>query len=299
MTVLFECTYGGEQYVGRGVPGDRAALRLYPLRGDDLAVLLLRAPVGDAAAAVDALFDGRAAVDVPPGERHRVTMRPPLMPTHVGDALVSGFMMTHNVKIDATTQDQPNWFVKGLGDALRLPGEPLSVPADAVAVCEEAEVVLVYVGDETGVPRYVGHTFGNDLTDIGRFKRDAGHLPYAKLCDAAVAPWLHLAEPPRSVRGEVTVERDGTPVWKGPFMTGTDAIHYDVATMVSRLFAFEALHRPGRVHYVYLGADRSSFHGGHRMCDGDRVTIDVTSHGVRLSNRLAWARPRAALAVEG
>ncbi|ORT54266.1 FAH family protein [Streptomyces sp. CB03238] len=299
MTVLFACTYDDERYVGRGVPGDAEALRLYPLHGDDLAALLLRTSAGDPAAALDALLDGRAAVDVPPSERHRVTMRPPLMPEHVGDALVSGFMMTHNVKIDASTQDQPNWFVKGLGDALKLPGEPLSVPADAVAVCEEAEVVLVYVGDETGVPRYVGHTFGNDLTDIGRFKSDAGHLSYAKLCDAAVAPWLHLAEPPHSVRGEVTIERDGAPVWKGPFTTGTDAIHYDVATMVSRLFAFEALHRPGRVHYVYLGADRSSFHGGHRMRDGDRVTIDVTSHGVLLSNRLAWARPCAALPGEG
>ncbi|WDV34191.1 hypothetical protein OIM90_32165 [Streptomyces sp. AD16] len=107
----------------------------------------------------------------------------------MGDALVSGFMMTHNVKVDAATPDQPTWFFKGLGDRLKLSGEPLAVPGDAVAVCEEAEIVLVYVGDATtGRPRYAGHTFGNDLTDIGRFKQHNGHLSYAKLCDAAISP---------------------------------------------------------------------------------------------------------------
>jgi hypothetical protein len=60
--------------------------------------------------------------------------------------------------------------------------------------------------------------------------------------------------------------------------------------MMSRLFSYKALHRPGRVHYVYIGADRSSFHAGFRTRDGDRVTIDVASHGVRLSHPLVWTR---------
>jgi hypothetical protein len=288
MTVVFECVYDDEPHFGLGLPEGEAPLRLYPMAGDRLAASLLAAD-GDAQAAVDLLTRGRTAVDVPPAERHRVRMLPPLLPAHVGDALVSGFMMTHNVKVGAEVPDQPNWFVKGLGDVLKVPGEPLSVPADAVAVCEEAEVVLVHVCDEHGVPRYIGYTFGNDLTDIGRFKQHAGHLSYAKLCDAGVAPWLHLGEPPRTVTGEVTIERSGAPAWKGSFTTGTDALHYDLSTMMSRLFSYRALHRPGRVHYVYIGADRSSFHTGFRTANGDRVAIDVASHGVRLSNPLAWA----------
>jgi hypothetical protein len=294
MTVLFECTYDNERYVGFGLPEDRAPLRLYPLPGTELPTLL-RKSGRDEAALTASITAGRSPLHVPAADRPRVRMRPPLLPDHVGDALVSGFMMTHNVKVDATTQDQPNWFVKGLGDALKVAGEPLSVPADAVAVCEEAEVVLVYVGDDQGEPRYVGYTFGNDLTDIGRFKQHAGHLSYAKLCDAAVAPWLHLDEPPRNVTGEVTIERDGAPGWKGSFTTGTDALHYDLGTMMSGLFDYQALHHPGRVHYVYLGADRSSFHDGFRAADGDRVTLDFASHGVTLSNPLAWQRRSATI----
>ncbi|MGW4687047.1 FAH family protein [Streptomyces sp. NPDC004244] len=293
MTVLFECTHDQARHIGLGIPDDDAPLRLHRLReDDDLAALLARTGgADDRSAAVAALLAVRPAVEVPAEDRHLVRMRPPLLPAHVGDALVSGFMMTHNVKIDSGVPDQPNWFVKGLGDILRLPGEPLSVPGDAIAVCEEAEVVLVYVGDADGVPRYAGHTFGNDLTDIGRFKQHAGHLSYAKLCDAGIAPWLHLDAPPRSATGEVVIERDGAPAWKGAFTTGTDAIHYDVAAMMDRLFAHRSLHRPGRVHYVYVGADRSSFHGGFRTADGDRVAVDVTSHGVRFTHPLAWGPP--------
>ncbi len=289
MTVVFECIYDDERYFGLGIPEDGAPLRLYPSAGDSLATLLLAA---DAETAPALLTRGRGELHVPAADRHRVRMLPPLLPAQVGDALVSGFMMTHNVKVGAEVPDQPNWFVKGLGDVLRVPGEPLSVPSDAVAVCEEAEVVLVHVGDEQGVPRYVGYTFGNDLTDIGRFKQHAGHLSYAKLCDAGVAPWLHLGDPPGSATGEVTVERDGTVAWKGAFTTGTDALHYDLTTMMSRLFSYRALHHPGRVHYVFIGADRSSFHAGFRITDGDRVTIDVESHGVQLSHPLAWTPPQ-------
>ncbi|MCX5589158.1 FAH family protein [Streptomyces erythrochromogenes] len=293
MTVLFECLHDQVRHVGLGIPDAGEPLRLHRLReDDDLAALLAGAPDEEArTAAVTALLADRPLVEVAAQDRHRVRPRPPLLPAHIGDALVSGFMMTHNVKIDTGTQDQPNWFVKGLGDILRVPGEPLSVPGGAVAVCEEAEVVLVYVGDAQGVPRYAGHTFGNDLTDIGRFKRHAGHLSYAKLCDAGIVPWLHLGPPPRSATGEVVIERGGSPAWKGSFTTGTDAIHYDVAAMMDRLFAHRSLHRPGRVHYVYIGADRSSFHDGFRTADGDRVAIDVTSHGVRFAHPLAWTGP--------
>ncbi|MFD7164274.1 FAH family protein [Streptomyces violascens] len=300
MTVVFECLYADERHLGLGLPAHEAPLRLYPLAGDTLAATL-SAVGGDPETAVARLTGDHAAVDVHPADRHRVRMLPPLLPAHPGDALVSGFMMTHNVKVGSDVPDQPNWFVKGFGDSLKVPGRPLSVPADAVAVCEEAEVVLIYVGDETGVPRYAGYTFGNDLTDIGRFKQHAGHLSYAKLCDAGVAPWLHLDEPPCSVTGEVVIERDGASVWKGSFTTGVDALHYDLPTMMSRLFTHRALHHPGRVHYVYLGADRSSFHAGFRTADGDRVTIDFASHGVTLSHPLEWVgdRPSRGAGPEG
>lgn len=298
MSVFFECTYRGRRHVGLDKPEPGAPLVLYPLAEEtDLRRTALAAG-RDRAALVAELTAGGGQVTVPAPETGSVRFRPPLMPASAGDAMVSGFMQTHNVKVGADTQAQPNWFLKGMGDCLKVPGDDLAVPSSAVALCEEAEIVLVYVTDDAGEPRYIGYTFGNDLTDIGRFKRHQGHLSYAKLCDAAVAPWLFLDEPPQRVTGRVTVERDGGPGWQGDFTTGTKALHYGLDGMMSELFSYGTLRRPGLVHYVFIGADRSSFHGGYRMTDQDRVTLEFTSHDVTLSNRIHWPRPVTA-AVEG
>ena len=283
MTVLFECVYEGERYVGLGEPED-TALTLFPLTGADPRAAVLAAD-GDVPALLAALTEGREPVTAAVTD---VRFRPPLLPDSVGDALVSGFMATHNVKADSGAPTQPNWFFKGLGEVLKVSGEPLRVPQDALAVTEEAEVVLVYVGDADGAPKYAGYTFGNDLTDIGRFKRHAGHLSYAKLCDAGVAPYLFLGTPPQQVTGQVTIERDGEQAWRGPFATGVKALHYGLRDMTAGLFANASLLHPGRVHYVYLGADRSSFHHGFTMADRDRVTIEFATHGVTLSHPLHW-----------
>ncbi|PSJ25526.1 FAH family protein [Streptosporangium nondiastaticum] len=292
MTQFFACTYQGERLVGFDEPADGAPLHLYRA-GDDHGAALAAAGF-DAAAFAAAAQAAGPAVTVPADRRHEIRHLPPLLPTELGNALVSGFMQTHNVKVsqeaaeDGGERPQPNWFFKGLGTSLRVSGDELTVPAAAVAVCEEAEVVLIYVDDEQGTPRYVGHTFGNDLTDIGRFKRNNGHLSYAKLCDAAVSPWFFAAEPPRSVTGKVSVERDGVTAWEGGFTTGTDALAYRLDDMMEHLFAYPPLHHPGRVHYVFIGADRSSFHAGFRIAHGDRLTIDVTSHGVALTSTISW-----------
>ncbi|MFB7928925.1 MULTISPECIES: FAH family protein [Streptomyces] len=294
MTVLFECTYRGGRYFGLGLPKSDEPLSLTPLTDRNLGKLLTEG--GDVAV----LLAASETVTVPVSELDTVSFRPPLLPDHLGDAVVGGFMQTHNVKVDADTPSQPNWFLKGLGDVLRTSGQDLRAPAGSVALTEEAEVVLVYVTDADGMPRYVGYTFGNDLTDIGRFRRHRGHLSYAKLCDAGVAPWLFLDEPPRQVTGHVTIERDGEPAWRGEFTTGTKALHYGLDDIMSELFSYDALLAPGRVHYVYIGADRSSFHDGFRMTDRDRVTLDFASHGVTLSNTVRCASPMlAAAAREG
>jgi hypothetical protein len=283
MTVLFEASYQQEPYVGLGDPED-SVLTLYPAAGLDLPAEVLAAG-GDAAALTAALTAGRTPVRAAAGE---VSFRPPLLPSSPGDALVSGFMATHNVKADSGAPAQPNWFFKGLGDVLKVSGEPLRVPGQALAVTEEAEVVLVYIGDADGVPRYAGYTFGNDLTDIGRFRAHNGHLSYAKLCDAGIAPWLFLGTPPAHVTGHVTIERAGTTAWQGTFITGAKALHYGLRDITAELFSYASLRHPGRVHYVYLGADRSSFHSGFSTADRDRITIEFATHGVRLTHPVHW-----------
>ena len=118
MTVLFECVYEGERYVGYGGPED-AVLTLFPLAGADPRAAVLAAD-GDIPALLAALTEGREPVTAAVAA---VRFRPPLLPDSVGDALVSGFMATHNVKADSGAPTQPNWFFKGLGEVLKVSGE--------------------------------------------------------------------------------------------------------------------------------------------------------------------------------
>ncbi|WP_435226892.1 hypothetical protein [Streptomyces sp. Tue6028] len=103
-----------------------------------------------------------------------------------------------------------------------------------------------------------------------------------------MAPWLFLGTPPRQVTAEVTVVRDSSAAWRGTFTTGTEALHYGLRDMMAELFSYEGLSHPGRVHYVYIGADRSSFHSGFTMAEQDRIEIDFTTHGVRLTHTVDW-----------
>lgn len=61
--------------------------------------------------------------------------------------------------------------------------------------------------------------------------------------------------------------------------------------MAEHLFGYPALRRPGMVNYVLLGADEASFHDGFRIADGDRIVINVLSHGVKLANEVRFGGP--------
>ncbi|MER7186414.1 fumarylacetoacetate (FAA) hydrolase [Streptomyces hyaluromycini] len=293
MSILFESEYRGERHIGVGKPAPGEPLTLYKVQEgrlrDEFAVAVRPADV------VAAVTDGAERVSVAADDPD-LRLLPPLLPTVTGNALVSGFMRTHRSKYDTAPREDeefvpPNWFFKGLGAWLRLPGEPLVVPRKPVALIEEPEVALVYVNDAEGTPHYAGYTFGNDLCDIGMHRENPGWNPYCKLCDTAVTPWLFLDEPPASVTGRVTIERDGVTAWDGRFDCGADALYFGVRDMVDHLFSFPAVRRPGLVNYVLLGADEASFHDGFRIADGDRITIDVKSHDVVFANDIRFGGP--------
>ncbi|MGW4809815.1 aminotransferase class I/II-fold pyridoxal phosphate-dependent enzyme [Kitasatospora sp. NPDC004272] len=296
MTVLFECEYQGERYAGFEKPVPGAPLTLY--RVDDGRLRAEFVAAGSPEDVVAAIKAGAEPVVVEGGE-DEIRYLPPLLPETTGDALLSGFMRTHRSKFEKEPVEgeefvAPNWFFKGFGSWLRLPGDQLVAPKRSVALIEEPEVALVYVNDDAGNPRYAGYTFGNDLCDIGLHIQNPGWNPYCKLVDTSIAPWLFLGEPPASVTGRVTIERDGATAWEGPFDCGEDALYFKVRAMVDHLFEYPALRRPGLVHYLLLGADKASYHDGFRIADGDRITIDVSSHGVVLSNQVVFGLPDAA-----
>ncbi|WP_329209369.1 fumarylacetoacetate (FAA) hydrolase [Streptomyces sp. NBC_00683] len=295
LPVLFEATYGGERHVGFGRPEDGTRQTLYRVAEGQVAAAFI-ATDGSATAIEAALTEGAETVTVTVGDPE-LRLLPPLLPTATGHALLSGFMGTHKKKWNGETAPEggefvpPKWFFKGFGDWVRLPGETLDVPAAPVALIEEPEVTLVYVNDDDGTPHYAGYTFGNDLCDIGLHRQDPGYNPYCKLCDTALTPWLFLGPPPRTVTGRVTIVRDGATAWEGSFDCGADALYFRVQDMAAHLFSFPAVRRPGQVNYVLLGADEASFHDGFRIADGDRIAIDVKSHGVAFENTVRYVSP--------
>ncbi|MYV69300.1 fumarylacetoacetate (FAA) hydrolase [Streptomyces sp. SID2131] len=290
--VLFEGDYRGRRYAGFGVPATGESVTLHPVDAGRLRSAFL---AGGREALVAAVTEGAGTVTVTVGDPE-LRLLPPLLPNDTGaEALLTGFMGTHRSKYDdepdpAKEFRPPNWLIKGFGSWVRMPGEPLAAAASTVALLEEPEVALVYVNDADGTPRYVGYTFANDLNDIGYHLRNPwGWTPYSKLCETSMTPWLFLGEPPRTVTGEITVERSGEAAWKGPFSCGGDALYHRVEDMVDHLFSYPVMRRPGLVSYVLTGADKASYHDGFRIADGDRITLDFASHGVVLSNVVEYA----------
>ena len=217
----------------------------------------------------------------------------PFMPIDETHAIVSGFGLTHKSKmsVDLIAAAQsgstlPAWFFKGLGDCLRLNGEPLRSTVQPVGLCEEAEIVTVFATLADGNVRYLGYTFGNDLTDIARFKAEPKHLSYTKLSDAGIVSTGFSGPLPRTASGTSTIERNGRVVWSGSFETGLDVIAFDVETLAANIFANPTLRRPGTVHYLFLGADQSSTESSGNLSIGDRVTLSFQTHGVMLSNAI-------------
>ncbi|MEV6612427.1 fumarylacetoacetate (FAA) hydrolase [Streptomyces sp. NPDC051051] len=294
--VLFEASYKGERHVGFGLPVPGTPQTLHRVADGQLAAAFIDTD-GSPAAVRTAVTERAGTTVTVAADDPEVRPLPPLLPTATGNALLSGFMGTHKKKWGGETAPEgveftpPKWFFKGFGDWVRLPGEPLDVPARPIALIEEPEVALVYVNDADGTPHYVGYTFGNDLCDIGLHRKDPGYNPYCKLCDTALTPWLFLGPPPRSVNGRVSIVRGGATAWEGSFDCGGDALYFRVQDMVEHLFSFPAVRRPGLVNYVLLGADEASFHDGFRIADGDRVAIDVKSHGVTFENTVRHVSP--------
>ncbi|WP_037908606.1 fumarylacetoacetate (FAA) hydrolase [Actinacidiphila yeochonensis] len=290
MTVLFTCAYRGRRYVGIGKPVPGVPHRLHEVPHERLRAAFLAG--GGAEAVVSAVTSGTATVDVAVDDPE-LTLLPPLLP-ETGEALLTGFMGTHRSKYDhdpdpAQEFRPPNWLIKGFGSWLRMPDQPLAAAASTVALLEEPEVALVHVNDDDGTPHYAGYTFANDLNDIGyHLQNPWGWTPYSKLCETSMTPWLFLDEPPRTVTGRITIEREGAAAWKGDFSCGSDALYHRVDDLLNHLFSYPVVRRPELVTYVLLGADKASYHDGFRIADGDRITIDVQSHDTVLSNVIAY-----------
>lgn len=216
---------------------------------------------------------------------------PPMLPPQQSSAMVSGFGLSNKGKVNAPGQGAapyPSWFFKGNGSILKVNGDPLTISASAIAVCEEAELVLVYVNDADGKPHYIGFTVGNDVTDMGTIKSCPQGFSYAKLSECAVSEMLFIKPPPLHLTGRSRIYRERALAWEGNFSTGIEELYYPIPQMLGNLFKHPSFQLPGMVNYIYIGADRNSYDGGFRTLPGDVFELEFDELDLVVRSELAF-----------
>ena len=178
----------------------------------------------------------------------------------------------------------PEWFYKGNGSILRSHGEALRVPSFAEDGGEEAEIASIYIIGPDGRPFRVGMTVGNEFSDHCFEKKNYLNLAASKLRNCAIGPELVLAPEFESVKGVVTIERDGRTRWSKETRTGEAEMCHSLQNLEHHHFKFEAHRRPGDIHVHFLGAHCLSFGEGIRLADGDVMEIAFHGFGRALRN---------------
>jgi hypothetical protein len=187
----------------------------------------------------------------------------------------------------------PEWFYKGTGTILRAPGEPLDVPSYASDGGEEAEIAGVYLVDASGQPRRIGMAIANEFSDHKFEKTNYLNLAGSKIRACSLGPELVIDPNFQSVRGCVTIERDGAVHWTKEIATGEAEMCHSLANIEHHHFKFESHRRPGDLHVHYYGACALSFGEGVELLDGDIMRIEFSGFGRPLCNplRVAAANP--------
>lgn len=288
MNTFFEFSYRNQQYISFSPSRDGEVLAYHYVPGD-LQELLLKANF-DFTRVRQLVIDSAAEQRFPAATAHERTLLPPLMPPEKSGAIVSGFGLTNKKKVQATggtVNPLPAWFYKGPGHVLKANGETLTIEPGTTAICEEAEIVLIYLIDDRGNPRYIGFTVGNDITDIGAIKASPSAFAYAKLKECSVSERIFLRPAPWVLTGTCNVLRNDKAVFSSAFETGIDQLYYRQEQLIEHLFRSPALRQPGLMHYLYIGADRNSYDHGHSLIDGDTISLRFNELGLDITNPLA------------
>ncbi|HLW98194.1 MAG TPA: AraD1 family protein [Candidatus Acidoferrales bacterium] len=178
----------------------------------------------------------------------------------------------------------PEWFYKGNSTMARAHGEPLEIPAYAEDGGEEAEIAGAYLIAQSGQPYRLGMALGNEFSDHVFEKKNYLYLAGSKLRTSAMGPELVVDAEFQSLQMEVSIERDGAPLWSASFQTGEAAMCHSLQNMEHHHFKYEAHRRPGDVHVHFFGTAYLSFRDGITLRQGDVMQVASPSFGRPLRN---------------
>jgi hypothetical protein len=187
----------------------------------------------------------------------------------------------------------PEWFYKGNGTILRAHGEPLDVPAFGEDGGEEAEIAGVYVIGADGAPYRAGMAIGNEFSDHVFERKNYLNLAGSKLRTCAIGPELVIDPAFDSVRGIVSITRNGATLWSKDIVTGELEMSHSLRNIEHHHFKFDSHRRAGDVHVHYFGACALSFGDGVRLTDGDIMEVAFVGFGRPLRNPVRAARGAA------
>lgn len=184
---------------------------------------------------------------------------------------------------------QPEWFYKGVGTCVVAPGEPLPLPAFALAGAEEAEIVGLYINDRTGHPRRIGFALGNEFSDHVTEAQNYLYTQHSKLRACSIGPELLLGDLPRDIRGKSRIIRDGKVIWEDDVLSGESNMSHSVANLEHFHFRYDMFRRPGDLHAYFFGAAVLSYAAGVKTVPGDEFEIEAPEFGKPLRNRMVQA----------
>lgn len=178
----------------------------------------------------------------------------------------------------------PEWFYKGDGSVLQRPFAPLVIPGYAEDGGEEAEVAVVYVVGEDGIPYRIGMAAGNEFSDHLFERRNYLNLAGSKLRMCSIGPELVIDPNFEDVPGTVRILRGNSVLWTKNIRTGESNMCHSLANIEHHHFKFAGHTQPGLLHVHFLGADTLSFGEGVRLEAGDSMEVHFEGFGRALRN---------------
>lgn len=182
---------------------------------------------------------------------------------------------------------QPEWFYKGDGSIIAAPGGDLPLPDFALDGGEEPEIAGLYLVGPDGRPRRLGFALGNEYSDHVTERQNYLYLAHSKLRGCAIGPELRTGPLPAALAGESRILRDGSVVWRKPFLSGEGNMSHTIANLEYHHFKYALFRRPGDLHVHFFGTATLSFADGIRAEPGDVFEIEMAEFGAPLRNRLA------------
>lgn len=190
---------------------------------------------------------------------------------------------------------QPEWFYKGDGSVVAVPGGDLLSPPWALDGGEEPELVGLYVIGDDGQVLRVGFALGNEFSDHALERQNYLYLAHSKLRACSFGPEVLVGQPPSAIEGTSRILRGGQELWSAPFLTGEANMTHTLANIEHHHFKYPLFRRPGDVHCHFFGTATLSFAAGITTQNGDVFEISAPGFGRPLRNRLAASQGADAL----